>query len=464
MPQAVPLPELCHVTVVAPRRRADLSLPGDIPLPHVLPGLLRALGEADGEHTSGPGWVLQRVGGAPMDLSQSLGALGVLDGEVLYLRPREAVIPPAMYDDLADVVADGVRDGAGWSREHTRLLGTGVAVVLLVTGAAGLLLSGLPGGPAAVAAGVFALLLLGVAGALSRAMGDSAAGALIGYAALPYGFLTGLFVPAGGDVAGTTGLGAPHLLAAFACGALVATLAGVLVADGVPAFLGTAIAAVTGVAGSAVVMVSGASGAGVAAVAVTILLALSPVIPSLSFKLARMPMPALPTNAEELRNDNQRLDSSGILEQARQAQRYATGVIIGISMTALVAQVCLVLEGGPMALSMSAVVSLVLIIRTRVFAGLGQRLWLTGSGVAGLVMLAAKLASAGGIVPVIAVGIVLFWVAMITLGLSIKPPAGNTSPFWGRAADIIDITLIVALFPLALGVLDLYAWIRGLSG
>ncbi|MFD0886966.1 EsaB/YukD family protein, partial [Streptosporangium algeriense] len=41
---AAPLPPMCHVTIVAPRRKADLALPADIPLPHVLPGLLRAMG------------------------------------------------------------------------------------------------------------------------------------------------------------------------------------------------------------------------------------------------------------------------------------------------------------------------------------------------------------------------------------------------------------------------------------
>ncbi|WP_256863337.1 hypothetical protein [Microbispora sp. GKU 823] len=50
------------------------------------------------------------------------------------------------------------------------------------------------------------------------------------------------------------------------------------------------------------------------------------------------------------------------------------------------------------------------------------------------------------------------------LGLGLWLPTGRPSPFWGRAADILDALLIVALVPLTLGVLDLYAWVRGLSG
>src|SRR5690606_37509453 len=50
------------------------------------------------------------------------------------------------------------------------------------------------------------------------------------------------------------------------------------------------------------------------------------------------------------------------------------------------------------------------------------------------------------------------------IGLGLWLPNGRPSPFWGRAGDILDLLLIVALTPLALGVLDLYAWVRGLAG
>ncbi|MFC7716901.1 EsaB/YukD family protein [Nonomuraea recticatena] len=58
-----PIPALCHVTIVGPRRRADLALPADIPLPHVLPGLLRAMDEVGGDAAASSGWMLQRLGG-----------------------------------------------------------------------------------------------------------------------------------------------------------------------------------------------------------------------------------------------------------------------------------------------------------------------------------------------------------------------------------------------------------------
>ncbi|GAA3471600.1 type VII secretion integral membrane protein EccD [Nonomuraea roseola] len=453
-----PIPALCHVTVVGPRKRADLALPADIPLPHVLPSLLRAMDEVGGEAASGPGWVLQRLGGAPFDLGKSLGALGVLDGEVLYLRPREVALPPALYDDVADVVAGGVKGSSGkWTSDHTRLAGTTSACALLVMGALALYLAGPPWTIRAIVAGVLALLLVVTGAIMSRAVGDSSVGAAIGWAALPYGFLAGLLAPGGG-------FGAPHLLAAFACTALVATFGGTLTSDGVAGFLGTAIASMAGSIGAAIVMIWGISGAGVAAMTATVLLAFTPLIPTLAFRIAKLPLPSMPTTADELRTDNQRLDAAEVKERTVKAQSYVTGLIAGVCLVVAGAQLLLVLEGGLTARIMLVVLSLTLIMRARVFHALGQRIWLLVVSLAALAALALSLAVGMGDIAAVAVGVALLWVALGAAGLGIWLPTGKPSPFWGRAGDIVDLVFIAALFPLALGVLDVYAWVRGLSG
>ncbi|GGT04831.1 type VII secretion integral membrane protein EccD [Nonomuraea spiralis] len=465
----LPLPVLCNVTIVGPGRKADLTLPADIPLPHVLPGLLRMLGEVGGDATSSPGWTLQRLGGSPLDLEQSLSALGVLDAEILYLRPRESILPAAIFDDVADVVATGVREGPGkWTAAHTAALGAAGATGLLVLGAVGLALAGLPPLVGTVVFGTLALLLIAAGTVLSRAMGDSTASALIGHAALPYAFLAGLFTPAGsGGPAGTGGLagiGAPHLLAAFACTALAAAVAGMTISHGIPGFLGTAIAATCGAVCAAVVMLTGTVPAGVAAVAIAVLLALSPLVPTLSFRLARVPLPAMPTTAEELRADNQRLDAAAIQERTVIAQRYATAQIVAVGLAALVAQALLVLHDGLIAYIMTVALSLTLIMRARVFSGVGQRLWLVGPGMAGLAMTAFALSSKGGVIGALAVAVCVLWASLLMVGVGRGLATGKPSPFWGRAGDILDLLLIVELFPLAAGVLELYTWVRGLSG
>ncbi|MFI6596338.1 type VII secretion integral membrane protein EccD [Nonomuraea sp. NPDC050536] len=460
---APPAP-LCHVTIVAPRRRADLALPADLPLPNVLPGLLRAVGEVGGDASAAPGWVLQRPGGAPLDIAQSLGALGVLDGEVLYLRPREAAMPPALFDDVADVVATGVKErSTTWTPSHTRRLGIGAAAALLAAGPLALVLAGPPWLLGAIIAGALALLLVATGAVLSRAMGDSGAGAAVGYAALPYGFLAGLLAPATGAQS-MLQLGAPSLLSALAATALVAAFAGALTADGLAGFLGTAIASVAGAAGAAVVMIWGTSAAGVAAVTATVLLAFSPLIPTLSFKLARLPLPNMPTTAEELRNDNSLLDAPSIVERTAQARSYVTGMITGIALVILATQALLVLDGGWIAQTMSVVLSLTTIMRARVFQGPPQRVWLVVVGLAGIVLLAVSFSVGRGGIAAAVAAIALLWVALMAVGMGMWLPTGKPSPFWGRAGDIFDLVLIAALFPLALGVLDIYSWVRGLSG
>ncbi|WP_336207643.1 type VII secretion integral membrane protein EccD [Nonomuraea sp. LPB2021202275-12-8] len=458
-----PLPPLCHVTVVGPHRKADLALPADIPLPHVLPGLLRAMGEVGGESAAAPGWTLQRLGGAAFDLGQSLGGLGVLDGEILYLRPREAVLPPARFDDVADVVATGVREGGGkWDGKHTRALGGGAAAGLLVAGAVALALGGLAPLVTTIVAAALALLIVGVGMAMSRAVGDSGSGALVGYAALPYAFLAGLLAPAAGGA--LSGFGAPHLLGGLACTALVATIAGTIIADGVPGFLGTAIASSVGAVAAAVVMLTGAPAAGVAAVAVSVVMALAPLIPVISFRLARVPLPSMPTNAEELRSDNQQLDSGSVLERTLAARRYATGMTVAIALVGIGAHALLIGDGRLIAVIMAAVLAFTQLMRARVFQGVGQRLWLLLTGLCGLGALAVALGVGVGGITAVAAVLALLWTAMVVVGMGAWLPTGKPSPFWGRASDILEWVLIAAMMPLALGVLNVYAWVRGLSG
>jgi type VII secretion integral membrane protein EccD len=211
-------------------------------------------------------------------------------------------------------------------------------------------------------------------------------------------------------------------------------------------------------------MVLGVPAAGAAAMTATILMSLSPLIPSLSFRIARVPLPTLPTNAEELRADNQRLDSDGVLGRTVQARRYATGMVVGIALTVLGALGYLVGTPGWMATAMAVVLSLTLLLRARVFHGLGQRLWLLCGGLGGLVAVGVSLSAGAGTVAAAAIVMGLLWLALLVVGLGLWLPSGRLSPFWGRAGDLVDIVLLISLFPLALGVLEVYTWIRGLSG
>src|SRR5262249_32251637 len=158
-------------------------------------------------------------------ISKSATTLAIRDGEVLYLRPRQAQLPELAFDDVVDAIATASRDrSTRWQPQTTRRTGLAVGVVGLLLGALVIALSG-PRWPVPTAlAGAAALALVVAAATLSRAAGDAAAGAALGYTALPFAFLSGL-TAIGGDRP-LVQLGAAHLLIASAAVMVVAVLAG----------------------------------------------------------------------------------------------------------------------------------------------------------------------------------------------------------------------------------------------
>jgi type VII secretion integral membrane protein EccD len=459
--------DLCRITIVAPGRRIDLSLPAEVPLVQMLPTLLRAAGrdlaDAGLAHS---GWVLQRLDGPPLENGLSLAQLDVRDGEVLYFRPRMTLIPELVYDDVADVVATGKKDRADrWRPETTRRFGLFAGAAALVLGVVPVLAAGPPWPAAAVAAAIVALAMVILGVALSRAVGDSTGGAALGYAALPYAFLAGLLAPARAHLP-LLDVGAPHLLAAFAATTVIAVLAGFGVADGLPWFVGVGFAGIVGTVATAVTIAfPGVRPAGVAAGAVVIVVALSALIPTLSFRLARVPLPPIPTSAEDLRGESTVVDGKSLLRRAGVADRFATGLVAGIALVAAVALLFLAFSRGTAGPVMAAVLAVSLLLRARIFRGRSQRGWMLVVGLGGLGLLDIALSLRGSpaetLAPVLPA---VLLVAAITLTMAMWLPGHRPSPFWGRAGDIVDMIAIVALVPLALAVLQVYPKVRGLGG
>jgi ESX secretion system protein EccD len=443
----------------------DLSLPADVPLAHLLPPLLQAAGpELADAGLAHSGWVLQRLDEAPFDTSLTLSACGVRDGEVLFFRPQMAQFPEVAFDDVADVIATGINERTDrWRPETTRRFGQLSAAALLVVGVVGLALSGPDWLVPAIAAGTAAAVLLIMGIVLSRAVGDAGTGAVLGFCALPYAFLAGLLAPA--TSMELIDLEALHVLSA--CGALTAAavVAGFAIAEGLPTFLGIGVASLLGVVGAGCVEAFGAPPAGVAALTAAICLSLTAWIPSLSFKLARLPLPPVPANADELRSAAQVFDGPTVLRRTGEADRFATGLVAGVGLVAIVTHLFLVFADDWLAVTMSLALTVVLLLRARVFHGRAQRLWMLCAGLAGPALLGVRFAIYGSPMETMLLVVLpgaLAVTVMVTLALWL--PSHKPSPFWGRAGDLLDLMLIIALIPLALGLLELYAWLRGLSG
>jgi type VII secretion integral membrane protein EccD len=459
--------ELSRVTIVAPRRRIDLSLPSDVPLAHMLPTLLRAAGEnlADAG-LAHSGWVLQRLDAPPFDPSRNLIQLGVRDGEVLYFRPRMAQLPDMVFDDVADVIATGVNERSDrWRPQSTRRAGRAAGGALLLAAAAVILLSGPPWIVPTISATVVAVAMLVGAVALSRAYGDSGAATVVGYGAVAFAFVAGLLAPARSTVS-LAQLGAPHMLAGFGAVAVVAVFSAVVISDGVTTFVGIASAAFVGLIGAAVEYAfHGLPAAGIAATAAAVVMAFSALIPTLSFRLARLPLPTVPRNAEDLRQEAPVNNASVLLDRTIVADRFSTGFVSAVSLIAMAAILFLATDGGWAAAATAAATSVSLLLRARVFRGRVQKAWMLVAGFGGLAALAIGSATRDSHeTAIIMVMLPAVVAAIIAIGLASWLPSNRLTPFWGRAGDILDMLVVISLIPLALAVLDVYSKIRGING
>lgn len=454
--------DTCRVTVVGPHRRVDLALPARIPFAELFPAVAGYAGlDHDTARQAQAGWVLQRLGQAPFPLETTPRQAGLRDGELIYLRPREEQLPEPAFDDVADVIASGIGDRPDrWGPRDTRRTALGAAALALAGGAVALLLSGPPWADAAMAAGLVAVLLLTGAAIVSRVAGDAGAAAVLGYVALPYAFLGGLLGAAG--TASLAHLTALDLLSGFAAALLAAALAAVAVADGAAVFLGAAGAALLGAGGAWVDYAFGSVGlAGAAALMACLALGLTTLVPAVAFRLGRLMLPPVPRDADELRRDTLTVQGSAVLAQTAAADRVVTGMVSGIGLVCAAAEVALALEPGWLPRLMCGALGCALLLRSRVFHGRAQRLWLQIPGYGGLVLLAV----AAGHGKAIALTLVpLAAGAALLIGAGTWLSAHQPSPFWGRAAELVDMVLVIALVPLALGVAGVFDAIRGLSG
>jgi type VII secretion integral membrane protein EccD len=455
------------VTVIGPSRRLDISLPADVPFAELFPTILRHAGDDLANVGLGHGgWVLQRLDEPPLDPAVTPNQAGLRDGQVIYLRPGMSQLPEPSFDDVADVSATGVNEKTDrWQPEYARRVAMGAAAGALVAGSAALPFVGPPWIAPAVAAGLISVLMLIAGVTLSRALGDSVAGSVMGFVALPYAFVAGLLGPA----SKTTTLAhfAPsQLMAGLAAVVMVAMISAFAIADGVPTFLGVTFAALMGTIGGAVAFLYGTvSAGGVAAVTIALTLAVTPLFPMIAFRMARVTLPPVPTSADDLRRDTMMVDGKVVLSRTSRADRLVTGMATGVALVGLVAELVLALSGGWAAPTTCAVTAVALMLRSRVFRGRSQRLWFLLSGFAGLIMLAVGQAlRADNQVTAVLTLVSLVAGALIAVAIGSWLPGNRPSPFWARAGDVLEIMAIVGLIALAPGVLGLYGYLRGLAG
>ncbi|RKR89911.1 type VII secretion integral membrane protein EccD [Micromonospora pisi] len=455
--------DLSRVTIVAPRTRMDLALPSDVPLADLLPTLLRYAGEelAD-EGARHGGWSLSRLGGQPLDGGYSATQHGIHDGEVLYFNPRNATAPEVVFDDVVDAVATATnRRAGGWQIGTTRSFSLLFASLALVGGAVVTLLAGPPQLAGALVALVVAIGLMVTAAVLSRAASDSGTASVLAMVGLAYAVVGGLLLLAGDHP--LTELSTPHFLLAATALVVFGAASALAVGDRAPLFFSATTVGVFAGLGAILCMVFGMSGAASGAVVATVAFATMPALPMASYRLARLPVPSIPTGPDDLKTDRETFDSRQVLRLGERADQFLTALLWTVAIVVLGGEVLLALDGRLPALLLCLVLALLAMLQARPFKGRSQRTPVLAVGSLGLGLAATALFAQAPVVirlGVVLAGLVVAAVISLVYGSSV---AGRPiSPVWGRTLDIIEILLIVAVVPLAAWVCGLYGWIANI--
>jgi type VII secretion integral membrane protein EccD len=454
---------LARVTVATPKRRIDVALPDNAIVAELLPHLLRHAGEDLADSGEAPsGWVLRRTTGALIEPTRNLTVQGVRDGEVLQLVPRRFDWPELAYDDVVEMIANGARrTGRSWGGPATRRAGLAFGSATFMLGLVAVLLAGPPWGAAAGAA-LGVATALGVAGlVLSRAVGDATAGGTLAGAALPYAFAGGALAiaPAG---AGLTSLGAANLLLGSAA-LLVFSIFGYTGAAAVRwLFMAGLEVSLTGIIASSLCL-AGMSTAGAAAFALTLVIGLLPGYPLIASWLGKLPVPELPDRPEDILEDRPVPKRAGVFAAVARATELLTGMLLSAAVVGAVTILMLVADGHTTSLLLAGSASAALLLRARLFPATQQRVPLLVSGAFGVALLVfgglVRAETGGGRLLVLLL-ILIIGAAALTAGLlySRKSP----TPYVGRIADITDVVAIMALIPLASGVIGVYSSIQAL--
>jgi type VII secretion integral membrane protein EccD len=459
--------DLCRLLVRAPSRSFEVAAPSDVPLAELVPTLVlyaegdegEDLDESGLEHD---GWVLQQLGDDPLDEDETLRDLGLCHGETVYLRPRRDQLPPIHFDDLIDGLATGLAERPDkWRPAYTRVLLQSLALAALL----GALTIPIAGGATlftALTCAISGVVMLMSAWAASRAMGDLPAAAGLAGAATCYLAMAGAVMPTGDP--GTTLLGA-RLLTGAMTGAGATVLGIAAVAGAVPFFTGLLVAEVLLVLGGLGLMfLPNGTLPAVAGALALIALLVGTFAPQLAFRISGLRLPPLPANPEQLQQHIDPYPARDVLDRGALADKFLTALLAGTGAVLAACLVVLALAPGWIATTLCILVALVMLLQTRGLASAWQRAFMVAPPCVGLAVLVLAFAWDAewlgrslvllGVYATITILTVLAW----TL------PGTRPLPHWGRAAEIIQSLLIVAVFPLILAEFGVFTALRAIGG
>ncbi|WP_394622261.1 type VII secretion integral membrane protein EccD [Lentzea sp. JNUCC 0626] len=444
-------------------KAVDVALPGDVQLIDLLPSVLSQFGKewAD-QGVEHEGWIAQRVGGQPMREDQSITELNLLDGETVHLLPRNADAAALDYDDLVDGVAERIRsDSAQWSPPRTRWMLRFIAQLAFLIGL-GVFVAGDEAPSLWVLPGVLGLVMLISAGAVARALKWVVDGTLIAGAGVLY-TTAGAWLAAV-SIAPDSGLRV--WLTVGAAAAVVAIVLGVVaVADGAMLFACALVFSLFTLIAAVFWSVAGFPPVRAAAISVVVNLVASLFLPGTAFRLGRLKLPMLPTEAAEVREDIDPVPHRVVIERSALVSGYLKALYLGYGAAQAVLLVVVVRSGGKWELWTAIAVASLLVLRSRHLSGTLPRWSLLAPALVATTGVLIALAAGGDLLHrTLAFTAPMFLAGAGLVVLSGYLPGRRLRPYWGRIVDILEYAAALSVVPLLLAVLDVYSLVRGLSG
>ncbi|WP_354637692.1 type VII secretion integral membrane protein EccD [Kitasatospora camelliae] len=450
-----------RLTVAGPTGRADLAVPATVTLAGLLPVLLR--------HVAGPeahrgGWVLQRLGEAPLDPDGTPETLDLRDGDVLHLRPAASPLAEVHFDDIAEGVAEVIGTPAErWRPDLTRRLLTGLGAALI-----GLLAAAVPAvEPGRAAAGYSAVGAVALtagcvltsrlrpdprAAALTAGLGGILLAALAGATARHGG--AAVLTPGRGDLALAGLAAATTATAALLLGRRLPTrVLGSAAATGLAAVLGALLAAALDLDATRAA----------ALLAVAALLAASPGL-RLALRAARLRVPQLPRSAEELQQDIEPEPAGRTTARTRTADALLGAASVAVGTVVTLACLLLAREPGWAGPALATTLGATALLRARTLPGPWQRVPAAVAGTLAPALVLLARADHGHPLLRAAVLLLLTAAALALLLAAGRRPGPPPRPVWGHAGDLLDTWTAVLLVPLLLQLLHVYGYVRTLAG
>ncbi len=450
---------MCRLVVIGPRSRVELAVPSHIPVAELLPTIVGHLDPTLATRgLAHEGWVLQRLGQVPLDENRSTAAAGLLDGDVLYLRPRGDEMSLAQYDDLVDGVQSSLSArGDEWAPNHTRAAAL-TALALACMGTA--LAATTTGVFAPIVAAVLAGILAGT-GALVGRFWDSAAGDVLLLGSVVTAAVAGATLP--GVVFPDAGV-TPIVQLVTTAGAVgIVAASGAYARGGVRppllAIVGGAIIVVLALAAPLFLQPTLQAGA---AVVLLFLIAFARVIPTLSVWIAGLEVDPVPTSAEEFQTDLETISTNEITDKATRVHSVVTAFWVAWAILLCAAVSVLGASEGWASMALALVGCVSTLLQARELRATVHRAALLVAAALPLVLLAGvhalRVPSPWQLVFVAALTIVAAYAVVAVRVL----PGRRLTPTWGRRGDILHWVCAIAVPALVLAVTGVYSWLAGL--